>query len=76
MRKRDTENQKLILRILNLIPQYPQEITKVSLCKQIGIDYNRLNCYLSSVSNSIMIGETESTLTRCEEYYGISKNCG
>ena len=73
--KCSSTNQQMIAKIVSMIPQYPIEITKVSLCKQVGIDYNRLNCYLASASDLAMIGETESTLTRCEDYYGAVGKC-
>ena len=64
-----SDNNSIILKIIENIPQYPKEIEKRTLCRNLGIPYNRLNSYLCTATYMAMIGETSETLTRCEEYY-------
>lgn len=69
------DNRVIILKIIENIPQYPEEINKKVLCKNVGIPYCRLNSYLCTATYMAIIGETDTTLTRYEKYYSCKGEC-
>lgn len=64
-----TNNHLVITKIVELLPQYPEEISKRELCEKVGIKDYCLNSYLCSVTYMCMLCENENMLSRCENYY-------
>lgn len=62
-------NHEVIVKMLEIIPQYPEQITRHDLCEKLGIKDMTLNSYLCSATSIAMICEDGPMLSRCEAYY-------
>ncbi len=62
-------NSEMIRKILDNIPQYPEEITKRKLCKIVGIKSETLNSYLCTATYISMVCENGEFISRCDKFY-------